>query len=555
MSQLFMSHANADEELAVCLATALEHAGHTTWYYKRDSVPGVSYLLQIGRAIKDASAFIIIVSKDSLASPQVSKEVVRAHEEGKPFIPLLRGLTHVEFQSRQDEWRAAMGAATSVAIPEKGVLEILPKVERGLAALGIDPSAVTKTNVSDEAAVAEETTQAISALRDEQVALGAGQTMRVVLVEDVQWVRELCARVLRESLCAVREAADVAEGMTAIEEFSPHLLVTDVVLPNGSGLEIVSKIRCNPRLKEMPCLIVSGYADERNRWNISSRQVANPLSDFLQKPYSVAMLLKRIAHLMKNNREYRQYNVSRSVGDITAPRLCDAIVKGDLQWLWESTSVFSDQCRSNLATHRMSEMDVLTMVECEFRSHTNYLRFDLENYPLPLQSGYILYISKTGKQITFTGMAKCTGDQAKLASWSDVLSVYRRASRLAYRSDPQALILRDGALYRAVATHADLRRKIVKHFTVFDGLPLEVRIMQLGLASGSCAEVSQDTTTDEIAFHVQASVRADDEAETVAHALEAGDLDVNDAIGLAVTELERSLTHLHKIITAFPPIT
>ena len=51
MAQLFISHAEADSKLAEDVAGALEGRGYSTWYYERDSVPGLSYLLQTGQAI------------------------------------------------------------------------------------------------------------------------------------------------------------------------------------------------------------------------------------------------------------------------------------------------------------------------------------------------------------------------------------------------------------------------------------------------------------------------------------------------------------------------
>jgi hypothetical protein len=82
---------------------------------------------------------VLIVSADSLGSRQVTSEVVRAHESGKPFVPVRRGIAHVEFQARQPEWREAIGAATSIAIPSRGVTEILPRIADGLRVLGIHP--------------------------------------------------------------------------------------------------------------------------------------------------------------------------------------------------------------------------------------------------------------------------------------------------------------------------------------------------------------------------------------------------------------------------------
>jgi tetratricopeptide (TPR) repeat protein len=85
-----------------------------------------------------------VISRDSLGSKQITKEVDRAHECDKPFIPLLRDVTHVEFQNRQPEWRQAIGTATSIRIPPEGISAILPRIVKGLKALGIDSGSTSQ---------------------------------------------------------------------------------------------------------------------------------------------------------------------------------------------------------------------------------------------------------------------------------------------------------------------------------------------------------------------------------------------------------------------------
>lgn len=97
MSDIFISHVEEDEGIAQEIARGLESAGYTTWYYERKGVPGLSYLVQTGQAIEKSKASVLVISRDSLGSKQITKEVDRAHECDKPFIPLLRDVTHFEF--------------------------------------------------------------------------------------------------------------------------------------------------------------------------------------------------------------------------------------------------------------------------------------------------------------------------------------------------------------------------------------------------------------------------------------------------------------------------
>ncbi len=117
MSDVFIAHVEEDSDVALDITLGLEEAGYATWCYEVDSIPGLSYLIQTGKAVEAARAVVVVISPHSVGSRQVTKEVVRAHESGKEFIPVLCGITHIEFQNRQPEWREAIGAATSISIP------------------------------------------------------------------------------------------------------------------------------------------------------------------------------------------------------------------------------------------------------------------------------------------------------------------------------------------------------------------------------------------------------------------------------------------------------
>jgi hypothetical protein len=138
MATVFISHAEEDQALALEIASGLEHAGYSTWYYERDSSPGLSYLLQVDRAIEACQFVVLVISARALGSNQVTAEVVRAHETGKSFVPVRTGISHEEFQRRKPEWNMAVGAAGSIAVPPGGVSAILPEIIEGLGLLSAE---------------------------------------------------------------------------------------------------------------------------------------------------------------------------------------------------------------------------------------------------------------------------------------------------------------------------------------------------------------------------------------------------------------------------------
>jgi len=137
MRDIFVSHVEEDGAPALEIAAGLETAGYTTWYYERDSLPGPTYLAQVGKAIDEAKAFVVLVSRASIDSHQVENEIVRAYENRTPLFPILFRVSHRWVAGIQSSWRQAFGAATSISVPETGVAEVLPKLISGLASVGV----------------------------------------------------------------------------------------------------------------------------------------------------------------------------------------------------------------------------------------------------------------------------------------------------------------------------------------------------------------------------------------------------------------------------------
>jgi two-component system, cell cycle sensor histidine kinase and response regulator CckA len=102
----------------------------------------------------------------------------------------------------------------------------------------------------------------------------------ILLVEDDASVRQLLARVLRDRGYAVLEACHSADAIAIFEKCGPkiHLLLTDLVMPGMSGLELTNRLRgMRPQLK---ILCMSGYTEEVLVHNGS----LNPGMPFLRKP-------------------------------------------------------------------------------------------------------------------------------------------------------------------------------------------------------------------------------------------------------------------------------
>ena len=88
---------------------------------------------------------------------------------------------------------------------------------------------------------------------------------RILVVDDSITVREVESRLLQNHGYEVQGAVNGADAWNAIRLSSYDLIVTDVDMPRMNGIELVKLIRSDPKLKDLPILIVSYKEREEDR--------------------------------------------------------------------------------------------------------------------------------------------------------------------------------------------------------------------------------------------------------------------------------------------------
>ncbi|MEO5832984.1 MAG: response regulator transcription factor [Nakamurella sp.] len=87
--------------------------------------------------------------------------------------------------------------------------------------------------------------------------------LRVFLVDDHEVVRRGVADLLDEEadLTVVGQAASVAEALARIPAVRPDVVVLDIRLPDGNGVELCRELRS--RIPDLNCLMLTSYPDEQ----------------------------------------------------------------------------------------------------------------------------------------------------------------------------------------------------------------------------------------------------------------------------------------------------
>ncbi len=112
----------------------------------------------------------------------------------------------------------------------------------------------------------------------------------VLLVDDDDRVRELIRVTLELAGYAVREAANAEDGLAAMEERKPDLVLLDVMMPHVDGWEMLRRIQERYGFGAIPVVMFSGKVDETVETHAASRGARG----FVGKPFDVERLLEQL---------------------------------------------------------------------------------------------------------------------------------------------------------------------------------------------------------------------------------------------------------------------
>ncbi len=121
----------------------------------------------------------------------------------------------------------------------------------------------------------------------------AGGSERVLLVEDDGAVREVSRSALEAKGYRVQAAESAEHAICLVTDaFAPDLLITDVVMPGESGLELADRLQAEH--PELHLLFISGYAED----SVLSNPLVDPLRNLLSKPFTPDQLLRKVREVL-----------------------------------------------------------------------------------------------------------------------------------------------------------------------------------------------------------------------------------------------------------------
>jgi len=85
---------------------------------------------------------------------------------------------------------------------------------------------------------------------------------KILIIEDEKTLSFILAQQLAEEGFEVLEAIDGEEGLQKLKENKVDLILLDLLLPGIDGFEVLSIIKRNPELSQIPVIILSNFGEK-----------------------------------------------------------------------------------------------------------------------------------------------------------------------------------------------------------------------------------------------------------------------------------------------------
>jgi two-component system phosphate regulon response regulator PhoB len=117
----------------------------------------------------------------------------------------------------------------------------------------------------------------------------------ILIVEDEPSIVELVTFTLREGGWNAYAVHSAGEAWEFIQRRTPHLVLLDWMLPDQSGLRLLSRIRSDRQLQDLPVIMLTAKSMEEDK----IAGLDNGADDYITKPFSPRELTSRIKALLR----------------------------------------------------------------------------------------------------------------------------------------------------------------------------------------------------------------------------------------------------------------
>lgn len=118
---------------------------------------------------------------------------------------------------------------------------------------------------------------------------------KIFLVEDDQSIREILEALLTSENYDVQSFSTVPAFAQRNRYVNPDLYILDVMLPDGSGIDLCAQLKKDIKNKDVPIIIMSAHAQLRHLSTLCQPD------GFISKPFDIDNLLMTVQEILDKN--------------------------------------------------------------------------------------------------------------------------------------------------------------------------------------------------------------------------------------------------------------
>ena len=150
-------------------------------------------------------------------------------------------------------------------------------------------------------------------------------TTRVLLVEDEPAIVELVTYSLREAGWGITSVGTTAAAWDSISHGKPDLLLLDWMLPDQSGLRLLSRLRADRDFQDIPVIMLTAKSMEEDKL----AGLNTGADDYVTKPFSPRELLARSRALLRRKSPHLSEAPLRAGAVVLDPASCTVTIEGN----------------------------------------------------------------------------------------------------------------------------------------------------------------------------------------------------------------------------------
>ncbi|MEC7773929.1 MAG: response regulator transcription factor, partial [Pseudomonadota bacterium] len=138
--------------------------------------------------------------------------------------------------------------------------------------------------------------------------------MNILVIEDEPDIRKNLEYNLSREGFTVTTSSSLTEAESILNSNKFSLILLDLMLPDGSGLDLCKKMKSNPETETIPIIILTAKDDEVDK--VVGFELG--ADDYVTKPFSVRELILRIKAVLKRGQKKEDVvEVGRQFGDLS----------------------------------------------------------------------------------------------------------------------------------------------------------------------------------------------------------------------------------------------